>query len=55
MPSNQRAENGGLDSSRLDFAFLGRPDLQSKGPKILFFGLNIQKYPQYCWEFHDEL
>ena len=31
----QRAENGGLDLSWLDFAFLGRPDFQFKGAKIL--------------------
>ena len=28
----QRAENGGLDPSWLNFAFLGRPDFQSKDP-----------------------
>ena len=31
----QRAENGGLDLSWLDFAFLGRPDFPSRGPKTL--------------------
>ena len=31
---SQRAENGGLDPSWLIFAFLGRPDFQSRGPKI---------------------
>ena len=31
----QRGENGGLDPLWLIFAFLGRPDLQSRGPKIL--------------------
>ena len=31
----QRAENGGLDPSWLIFAFLGRPDFQSRGPKLL--------------------
>ena len=31
----QRAENGGLDPSWLDFAFLGRPDFPSRGPKTL--------------------
>ena len=34
-PKGQRAENGGLDPSWLSLAFLGRPDLQSKGPKIV--------------------
>ena len=32
---NQRAENGGLDPSWLNLAFLGRPDFQSRGPKTL--------------------
>ena len=32
---NQRAENGGLDPSWLNLAFLGRPDFESRGPKIL--------------------
>ena len=31
----QRAENGGLDPSWLNLAFLGRPDFQSRGSKIL--------------------
>ena len=31
----QRAENGGLDPSWLNLAFLGHPDSQSRGPKIL--------------------
>ena len=35
---NQRAENGGLDPSWLGFAFLGRPDFQSRGSKYLFEG-----------------
>ena len=35
--TDQRAENGGLDplSLWLNLAVLGRPDLQSRGPKIL--------------------
>ena len=33
----QRAENGVLDPSWLDLAFLGHPDFQSRGPKLLFF------------------
>ena len=32
---SQRAENGGLDPSWLDFAFLGPPYFQSRGPQIL--------------------
>ena len=32
----QRAENGALDLSWLNFAFLGRPGFQSRGLKILF-------------------
>ena len=35
---SQRAENGGLDPSWLNLAFLGRPDFQSRGPKILIRG-----------------
>ena len=35
----QRAENGGLDPSWLNLAFLGRPDLQSRGPKLQFLDL----------------
>ena len=31
----QRAENGGLDPSWLNLAFLGHPDVQSRGPKTL--------------------
>ena len=31
----QRNENGGLDPSWLDFAFLGCPDFQSRGLKML--------------------
>ena len=31
----QRAENGGLDPSWFDFAVLGRPDFQSRRPKML--------------------
>ena len=31
----QRAENGGLDPSWLNLAFLGRPDFHSRGPKTL--------------------
>ena len=33
----QRAENGGLDPSWLNFAFLGSPDFQSRGPKKTYF------------------
>ena len=33
--SLQRAENGGLDPSWLILAFLGSPDFQFRGPKIL--------------------
>ena len=33
--TNQRAKNGRLDPSWLDFAFLGRPDFQSRGPRRL--------------------
>ena len=33
----QRAANGGSDPSWLNLAFLGRPDFQSKGPKIHVF------------------
>ena len=33
--TNQRAENAGLDPSWLDLSFLGRPDFQSRGPKML--------------------
>ena len=33
LPFSQRAENGGLDPSWLIFAFLGRPDFPSRGPK----------------------
>ena len=46
---SQRAENGGLDPSWLDLAFLGLPDFQStgpKGPKILIlkgFGTSGRK------------
>ena len=32
---NQRAENGGLDPSWLDFAFLGRPGFSQEVPKTL--------------------
>ena len=32
----QRAENGGLDPSWLDFAFWGRPDFRPEVPKHLF-------------------
>ena len=42
----QRAENGGLDPLWLDFAFLGRPDAQSRGSKILIlkgFGTSALK------------
>ena len=42
----RRAENGGLDPSWLSFAFLGCPDFQSRGPKILIlkgFGASGQK------------
>ena len=35
FPLVQRAENGGLDPSWLNLAFLGRPDFQSRGPKNL--------------------
>ena len=31
----RRAENGGLDPSWLNLAFLGRPDFQSRGPQML--------------------
>ena len=33
----QRAENGGLDPSWLISAFLGRPDVQSRGPQNTYF------------------
>ena len=38
--NDQRAENGGLDLSWLDLALLGRPDFQSRGPKILILKEN---------------
>ena len=47
----QRAENGGLDRSWLDFAVLGRPDFPPRGPKKLKlkgFGISGQQigHPQ---------
>ena len=42
---SQRAENGGLDPSWLNFVFLGRP-FQSRGPQILYlkgFGASGRK------------
>ena len=33
--TSQRAENGGLDPSWLDLAFLGRPDCPFRAPKTL--------------------
>ena len=35
MSLNQKAENGGLDPSWLVFAFSGRPNFPSRGPKTL--------------------
>ena len=43
---SRRAENGQLDPSCLNFAFLGRPDVQSRGPKMLIlkgFGASGRK------------
>ena len=43
----QRAKHGGVDPSWLDLAFLGRPDFQSRGPKILIlkgFGTSGRKF-----------
>ena len=35
VSQSERVENGELDPSWLDFAFWGRPDFQSRGPKML--------------------